>query len=166
MRRVVLAILFMLLPATAMAETANDAIIALRSLVKITANGTSYQVYASCLAEVKPEVDAYLKSDAAKQNKKLSQAIAKTLGLFEYADSFFKRIDESKNQISLGDDASPAEKKVVSEYFSRFPEDKQDVTAGGVLVERNGSKLRVNAALSKIFSRASAEYAKAAGMTN
>ena len=161
MKRVVLTILFILLPAVCMAETAMDAIGALRSLDKLTANGTSYQTYAICLGEVKSEVDSYLKGDEAKQNKKLSDTISEVMGLYEYADSLFKRIDNTKGLINLGADASSADKKLASEYFSRFPEDKKDIAAGGVLVKQHGPKLKIKAAINKVFIRASKKYAKA-----
>lgn len=166
MKRVVVAILFLLLPAVCMAGTAMDAIMALRSLVNLTANGTSYQAYTLCIVEVKSEVDSYLKGDEAKKNKELSDTISEIMGLYEYADSLFKIKDNSKGLINLGTDASPADKKLASEYFSRFPEEKKDIAAGGVLVNQHGLKLKLNAAINKIFSRASTKYAKAASMLN
>lgn len=166
MKRVVVAILVMLLPTVCMAETetARDAIIALTSLVKLTANGSSYQAYAYCLGEVKAEVDAYLKGDEAKRNKKLTEEISEVMGLYEYADTLFKIIDDSKGVINFGADASPRDKKITSEYFSRFPEDKKDISAGGVVVNQHGPKLKINAAISKIFNRAALKYANAGSM--
>ena len=166
MKRVVVAILFMLLPAECVAETAMDAIVALRNLVKVTAVGTSYQDYAFCLGEAKSEVGTYLKGAEAKQNKKLSKTISEVMGLYEYADSFFKGLDDSKGLINIGADASPKDKKTASEYFSRFPEDKKNIAAGGVLVENHGPRLKTTAAINKIFSRASKKYAEAEKMLN
>jgi len=118
------------------------------------------------LKDAKSEVEAYLKGDEAKHNKKISAAISETIGLYEYADSLFKRMDSSKGEINLGNDASPTDKKIASQYFSRFPEDKKDIAAGGVIVDHHGSKLKIKAAVSKIFNRASDKYSKAVSMQN
>ncbi len=164
MKRIVLAFLFMLLPTVSFAGTANDAVVALGGLVKITSSGTSYQAFAVCLEDAKSEVDTYLKGDEAKQNKKLSATISEAMGLYEYADVLFKRMNKSKGLMDLGAEASPTDKKMASEYFSRFPEDKKDIAAGGVLVDLHGSKLKINAAINKVFSRAAKKQAKAASM--
>lgn len=150
--------------ATTNVATANDAIVALLSLVKITANGTSYQAYAYCLKAVKSEVDPYLKGQEAKKNTKLSGKIAEIMGLYEYGDSLFKRIDGSKGLIDMGANASPADKQLASKYFSRFPEDKKNIAVGGVLVDQHGPKIKLTAALSKIFRRAYVEYGNAVKM--
>lgn len=164
MKRFVLAILFMLVPAVCSAESVNGAMNALKHLESITMNGTSYKDYAVFLREAKSEVGLYLKGDEAKRNIKLKDAISEALDLYEYADSFFIKMDQSKGFINIDTDASPADKKIADEYFSRFPEEKKDVAAGGVLKNQQGFKLQIKAAVANIFKRASKKYAEAVNL--
>lgn len=164
MKRFILAILFMLLPTVCNAESVNDAIDALRRLERITTTGTSYKNFAAYLGEAKSEVGLYLKGDEAKRNKKLKDSISETLDLYEYADSFFRRMDESNRLINIDTNASPADKKIAAEYFSRFPEEKKDVAAGGVIRNQKGVKLDITATIASIFKRASKKYAEAVSL--
>lgn len=164
MKRFILAILFILLPTICNAESVNDAINALRRLERITTTGTSHKDYAAYLGDAKSEVGLYLKGDEAKRNKKLKDTIAETLDLYEYADSFFKRMDESNRLINIDTNASPADKKIAAEFFSRFPEEKKDVDDGGVLRNQHGVKLDITATIVRIFKRASKKYAEAVNL--
>jgi hypothetical protein len=161
MKRVVFALLLMLLPTVCYADV-NDVMRALRHLERITTYGTSYKDYALYLGEAKSEVGYYLKADKTKEHKKLRDAISETMDLYEFADSLFSRIDTSNGSINMGADASPIDKKLAAEYFSRFPEDKKDVAEGGVLKNGQGDKLQLRTALNKIFKRASVKYAEVA----
>lgn len=165
MKRVILAILLMVMSTVCYAETALDAIKALRRLDVLAANGTSYKDYSYFLGDAKIEVDIYLKGDEAKRNKKLSATIIECMGLYEYAGSLFSIMENTKGFINIGTDASPADKKIASEYFSRFPEDKKDVAAGGVVVtNQQAVKFKIKIAINKIFKRASDKYSEAMGM--
>ena len=164
MKRVILALLFMLLPAVCYADAVHDVMIALKHLEGVTTYGTSYQDYASYLEEAKSEVDLYLKGDEAKQHEKLTVTISELMGLYELADPLFRRLPDSNGFMNIGADASPMDKKIASEYFSRFPQDKKDVAKGGVL--KKGVKLHLKSAITKIFKRASAKYAEAVKMLN
>lgn len=164
MKRFILAILFMLLPTICNAESVNDAIDALRRLERITTTGTSYKDYAAYLGDAKSEVGLYLKGDEAKRNIKLKDTISETLDLYIYADSFFRRIDESIRLINIDTNASPADKKIAAEFFSRFPEEKKDVDDGGVLRNKQGVKLDITATVVRIFKRASKKYAEAVNL--
>lgn len=84
--------------------------------------------------------------------------------MYEFADSLYSRFDTSKGLINIGTDASPKDKKIASEYFSRFPEDKKDVAEGGVLRNQHGVKLQLRTAVNKIFKRASEKYVEAVKM--
>jgi hypothetical protein len=159
MKRVIIALLLIVLPTVSHADAINDVMIALKHLNGVVAYGTSHKDYSNYLREAKSEVDFYLKGDEAKKNKKLSVAISEVMDLYEFADSLFSRFEVSKGLINIGTDASPIDKKIASEYFARFPEDKKDVAEGGVLSSKHGVKLHIKTALNKIFKRASVKYA-------
>jgi hypothetical protein len=164
MKRVIFALLFMLLPTVCHADAINDVMIALKHLNGVATYGSSYKDYAYYLGEAKSEVGYYLKDDEAKQNKKLRDAISETMDLYEFADSLYSRFDTSNGLINIGTDASPKDKKIASEYFSRFPEYKKDVAEGGVLRNQHGVELQIRTAVNKIFKRASEKYVEAVKM--
>jgi hypothetical protein len=155
MKRVILALAFMLFPTMCYADL-NDVMISLKHLNGAATYGSSYKDYALFLRVAKSEVGDYLIEKEAKQNKKLRDAISEVLSLYELADPLFSRA--GAGLINAGTDASPTDKKIASDYFARFPEDKKDVAEGGVLKNQQGVKLETRKALNKVFKRASEKY--------
>ena len=158
MKRVIIALLLLLVPAVCHADGINDVMIALKHLNGVATYGSSYVDYSYYLKEAKSEVDYYRKGDDAKKNPKLSTALSEVIELYELAGSFISRFDTSKGLMDIGPDAPPQNKKIASEFFSRFPQDKKDVAEGGVLMSHHGDKLSTKAAVNKLFKRASDKY--------
>jgi hypothetical protein len=166
MKRLIIALLFILLPTVCHADDINDVMLALKHMNGIALNGTSCADYAAYLEAAKSEVDYYLKSEESKKNKKLKEAISETLHLYEFANTFFCGTGRSNGLINFGVDASPSDKKITSEYFALFPQDKKDVSEGGVLINRQGIKFHKKTATIKIFKQASIKYAELVKLLN
>ena len=158
MKRVIFAILFMLVPAVCHADELKDAMGALKHLNGAALNGASCKDLAIFLEVAKSEVGYYLKGEETKQNKKIKEAMSETIHYYDVAQTFLCKIDRPNGLVNFGKDASPADNKITSEYFAIFPQDKKDVSEGGALINKQGTKLHLKTATVRIFKKASIKY--------
>lgn len=87
---VVFLLMILLVPATLHAETAKDAIQALKKLQMRTETGVSYREYPSILSDTKYTVKMYVESPEGALNSELSKLLLEPLNHFESALTIWK----------------------------------------------------------------------------
>lgn len=96
-----MALLFILMlgvPALSHAQSANDALRALRKLEAQTKTGLSYRDYGNALSEAKYPVDLFFKSKDVKKYQELSTSLQKTILHYEYVLHLWTEEVNAKNK--------------------------------------------------------------------
>lgn len=161
------------------AQTAKEAVKAMKRLDAYFETGISYRDYVRALGDTKFEVNQFLESKEANRNKKLTDIIVKTIG--EYGDAktiFSQKLKGPYRTIDYVDpfltnsELAENEKKINKYYqiiVEQYPESNKLIKDGGALSDidsvKYGRFLDLNALLPIILSQASKDLAEAASLS-
>ena len=139
-------------PTMSYAQSAKDAIMALKKLEARTEVGISYQDYISALGETKFPVNIYLESKESVNNSQLKYAIVKAMRCYDDAKTYWKYVFDADGIIGMWPDT-----------LKKYPEAKEPIKAGGASVNKwpFGRRLMVKALLPIVWKHASQELTKA-----
>lgn len=159
MKRVVLVLCAVMLSASACyAETAKDAVRALKKLEARCQAGISYRDYAPALGDAKFDVNMYIESDEAKNAPELSESIKSAISHYEYANSFWAIKFRERRVVDFIDMESIGAKS----FLQRYPNPDNNIFAeiqngfwGGMV-----KKLHIGMGVQYIFKHAAIETDK------
>jgi len=147
-------ILLLGMPALTHAQSAKDAVMALRILQGKTQEGIVYKDYGTALVEAKFPVNLYLESNDAKKYPELSISLNKVMAHYEYAGRIWKRKITEQFGTFIGVDT------VLGKEIGRlYPNANKDKDEGGAILKRDmfGREYIVEYLLPFIWAEASTE---------
>ncbi len=155
MRRILLVLVLLVASvAVCSAETAKDAVRALKKLEARCQAGISYRDYAPALGEAKFEVNMFLEGEEAKSTGELKTSIAKTMTHYLYLQKLWSRKNSEFKYNMFMLDKDPY--GTMAEYFKLYPTAKSPKTGGGIL-SKNGEFVYFSEAFSFVLNEASKE---------
>jgi hypothetical protein len=158
------------------AQTAKDAIKAMKRLEAYFETGISYRDYVRALGEAKFEVNQFLESKDVESNKKLTEVIVKTISEYDDAKTIFSeklkgpyRTIDNVDSFLTGEMAENAKK--INKYYQiiveQYPESNKLIADGGAIVdvsEKDGRRINLSNLLPIILNQASKDLAEASAL--
>lgn len=160
MKKMIIAVLLLVMSASVCsAETAKDAVRALKKLEARCQAGISYRDFAPAIGDAKLYVNLYTESEEAKKNPKLVLAITEAMANYQFANSIWSR----KFSDGTIKDFIRSDEPEFDIFFEAYPDVKKVDTPESVVSETNGTmRLHISSAVKHCFSAASKELDKAA----
>ena len=152
--RTLLVLFSVLLSGIASAQSATEAIMALKKLSAKIEVGISYREYTSELGNVNSAVKEFEGSDEAKRRPGVKAAISRVMGHYSFAQAVWltKISGYAKNYLSTKDSIS-------ANIISQYPDVQKSVSEGGALSE--GFGLYIEEVVSIIWNTAGNDLARA-----
>jgi hypothetical protein len=152
MRNLIVAVLMLITTVSVCsAETANDAVRALKKLEARCQAGISYKDFPPALGDAKFTTNMYLEGSESKKTPELAKLIKNAIGHYKFTYAVWGTKFRLSNNLSI-------DNKLATLFFDTYPGSKKDSKEGGVIVDGN---YNIDRAVNYTMTEASKDIANA-----